>query len=89
MAVLRGAVDIISEDKPFLVREDEMSGNSELRPRVREFYELLGPMEHQGLSIEYDGRLKLAPLGSFVEGHANVAFIHNSKAHLLTSIFHE
>jgi len=89
MAVLRGAVDILSEDKPFLVLEAEMPNDSELRPRVREFAELLGPMGYQGLSFDYDGKLKLAPVSSFVEGHANVAFIHSSKAHRLTSIVHE
>ena len=81
MEVLRGAVDILREDKPFLVLEAEMPNHSELRPRVREFAELLGPIGYQGLSFDYDGRLKLAPLGTLVEGHANVAFIHNSKAH--------
>jgi hypothetical protein len=89
MAVLRGAVDILSKDKPFLVLEAEMPNDSELRPRVREFAELLGPMGYQGLSFDYDGKLKLAPVSSFVEGHANVAFIHSSKAHRLTSIVHE
>jgi FkbM family methyltransferase len=89
MAVLRGAVDILSDDKPFLVLEAEMPGNSELRPRVREFSELLSPMGYQGLSFDYDGRLKLAPLGSFVECHANVAFIHRSKTKFLTSIPNE
>jgi hypothetical protein len=41
---------------------------------------------YQGLSFDYGGRLKLAQLGSLKEGHANVAFIHNSKAHRLTNI---
>jgi len=86
MAVLRGAVDILSEDKPFLVLEAEMPNHSEFRPRVREFTELLCPMGYQGLSFDYDGKLKLAPIGSLVEGHANVAFIHNSKAHRLSDI---
>jgi FkbM family methyltransferase len=89
MAVLHGAVDILREDKPFLVLEAEMPNDSELRPRVREFAALLDPMGYQGLSFDYDGGLKLAPVGSFVEGHANVAFIHNSKAHRLTTIVHE
>jgi FkbM family methyltransferase len=89
MAVLRGAVDILSEDKPLLVLEGEMPNGSEPRPRVIEFAELLGPLGYQGLSFDYDGRLILAPLGSFVEGHANVAFIHDSKAHRLTNILHE
>ena len=88
MAVLRGAIDILDEDKPFLVLEAEMPTGSKFRSRVREFVELLGPMEYQGLSFDYDGELKLAPLGSFVEGHANVAFIHNSKVQRLTDILH-
>ena len=86
MAILRGASDILTEDRPFLVLEAEMPNYPELRPRVREFVELLGPLGYQGLSFDYDGRLKLAPLGSLNEGHANVAFIHNSKAHRLTDI---
>lgn len=88
MAVLRGAIDILDEDKPFLVLEAEMPSRSKFRSRVREFVELLGPMGYQGLSFDYDGELKLAPLGSIVEGHANVAFIHNSKAQRLTNILH-
>jgi len=86
MTVLRGASDILSEDRPFLVLEAEMPNYHKFRPRVREFVELLGPLGYQGLSFDYDGRLKLAPLGSLNEGHANVAFIHNSKAHRLTGI---
>jgi FkbM family methyltransferase len=86
MAILRGAPDILSEDRPFLVLEAEMPDYHGLRPRVREFVELLGPLGYRGLSFDYDGRLKLAPLGSLDEGHANVAFIHNSKAHRLTDI---
>jgi FkbM family methyltransferase len=89
IAVLRGAVDILSEDKPVLVVEAEMPGTLSFRPRVGEFSDLLGPMGYRCLSFDYDGGLKLASLGSFVEGHANVAFIHSSRADLLTSIFHE
>jgi FkbM family methyltransferase len=89
MAVLRGTQDILREDKPLLVLEAEMPSHSEFRPRVREFSEFLGPMGYQGLSFDYDGHLRLAPLGSLVEGHANVAFIHKSKAHRLTNIPHE
>ena len=89
MAVLRGASDILSEDRPFLVLEAEMPNYPEFRPRVREFAELLCPMGYQGLSFDYDGKLKLAPLGSLVEGHANVAFIHNAKAHRLSNIVYE
>jgi FkbM family methyltransferase len=84
MAVLRGAIDILGEDKPFLVLEAEMPDGR--RARVREFSELLSPMGYRGISFDYDGNLKLAPLGSFVEGHANVAFIHNSKGDLLTML---
>jgi FkbM family methyltransferase len=89
MEVLRGAIDILCEDKPFLVLEAEMPNHSALRPRVSEFAELLGPLGYQGLSFDYDGRLRLAPLGTLVEGHANVVFIHNSKSYRSTNVGRE
>jgi FkbM family methyltransferase len=87
--ILLGALNILSEDKPFLVVEAEMPNHAEFLRRVKEFEELLGPIGYQGLSFDYDAGLKLAPLGSLVAGHANVAFIHHSKAHRLTNIIHE
>jgi FkbM family methyltransferase len=89
MAVLRGAIDLLREDKPLLVLEAEMPSSSKLRPRVREFTEFLDPMGYRGFSFDYDGRLRVAQLGSLIEGHANVAFIHRSKAQRLTNILHE
>ena len=79
MTVLRGAADLLRDDKPFLVLEAEMPNVSGLRPRVQEFARFLEPLGYQGLSFDYDGELKVVPLGSLVENHANVAFIHNSK----------
>lgn len=78
-AVLRGAQDLLREDKPFLVLEAEMPSCTKSRPRVREYCDLLCPMGYVGFSFDYDGRLRMAHIGSFVEGHANVAFIHSSK----------
>jgi hypothetical protein len=89
MAVLRGAIDLLREDKPLLVLEAEMPSSSKLRPRVREFTEFLDPMGYRGFSFDYDGRLRVAQLGSLIEGHANVAFIHRSKAQRLTNFIHE
>ena len=89
MLVLRGALNILSEDKPLLLLEAEMPNHAKFRPRVEEFEELLGPMGYRGLSFDYDAKLKLAPLGSLVAGHANVAFIHYSKAHRLTNFIRE
>jgi FkbM family methyltransferase len=89
MLVLRGALNILSEDKPLLVLEAEMPNHAEFGPRVKEFEELLGPMGYRGLSFDYDAKLKVAPLGSLVAGHANVAFIHHSKAHRLTNLIRE
>ena len=80
MAVLRGALDILHEDKPLLVLEAEMPSGNKFRPRVREFSEFLDPFGYQGFSFDYDGSLRVARLGSVVEGHANVGFIHRSKA---------
>jgi hypothetical protein len=66
-----------------------MPATLETRPRVREFSDLLVPLGYQGLSFDYEGKLKIGPSGSFVEGHANVAFIHRSKTDFLNSVFHE
>jgi FkbM family methyltransferase len=89
MLVLRGALNVLSEDKPLLVLEAGMPDQAEFGPRVKEFEEFLGPMGYRGLSFDYDAKLKLAPLGSLVAGHANVAFIHHSKAHHLTNLIRE
>ena len=80
LTVLRGAQNVLREDKPLLVLEAEMPSGSGFRPRVKEFSEFLSPLGYQCLSFDYDGKLKLAPLGSLTEGHANVAFVHNSRA---------
>jgi FkbM family methyltransferase len=79
MAVLRGAVDILKEDRPFLVLEVEMPDESHARPRVRELAEFLAPIGYEGLSFEFDGDLKLGPIGHIAVGHANVAFVHSSR----------
>jgi FkbM family methyltransferase len=86
MTVLRGAQNVLHEDKPLLVLEAELPSQSNSRPRAREFSEFLAPLGYQGLSFDYDGKLKLAPLGSLTEGHANIAFVHNSKAQRLTTL---
>ena len=39
MLVLRGALNILSEDKPLLLLEAEMPNHAKFRPRVREFEE--------------------------------------------------
>jgi hypothetical protein len=89
MLVLRGALNILSEDKPLLLLEAEMPDHAEFLPRVKAFEELIGPMGYRGFSFDYDGKLKLVPLGSLVAGHANVAFIHHSKANRLTNFSRE
>jgi FkbM family methyltransferase len=89
MLVLRGALNILSADKPLLLLEAEMPDHAEFLPRLKAFEGLLGPMGYRGLSFDYDAKLKLAPLGSLVAGHANVAFIHHSKAHRLTDFIRE
>jgi hypothetical protein len=89
MSVLRGALDILTKDKPFLVLEAEMPDTQTARPRVKEFTEFLGPIGYQGLSFDYDGALQLGPLGSLKEGHANVAFVHSSRMHLLADLWNE
>ncbi len=72
MAVLRGAVSILKQDKPLLVLEAEMPGGP--RPRVQEFIEFLAPLGYQAFSFDFDGELKIAPFGELGESHANVCF---------------
>lgn len=75
MSVLRGAIDILKSDQPMLVLEAEMPSESATRPRVKEFDHFLSPFGYRGVSFDFDGELRLAPLGSLHEGHANVAFV--------------
>jgi FkbM family methyltransferase len=89
MLVLRGALNVLKEDKPLLLLEAGMPDHAEFGPRVKEFEELLGPMGYRGLSFDYDAKLKVAPIGSILAGHANVTFIHHSKAHRLTNLIRE
>ncbi|HTV26221.1 MAG TPA: FkbM family methyltransferase [Xanthobacteraceae bacterium] len=79
MSVLRGALDVLRKDKPFLVLEAEMPSLQLVRPRIMEFQGLLEPLGYRGLSFDYDGGLNLGPLGSSRAGHANVGFVHSSK----------
>lgn len=86
MAVLRGATDLLERDQPFLVLEAEMPSSSGLRPRITEFQEFLLPLGYRGWFFEFDGELKLAPLGQLEVGHANVAFVPESRHELLSSL---
>lgn len=79
LSVLRGALDILNRDKPFLVLEAEMPAGLAKRPRVAEFEDFLLPLGYRGISFEFDEKLRIAPLGDFIEGHANVAFVHASR----------
>ncbi len=82
MSVLRGAIDILKSDQPLLVLEAEMPSESAIRPRAKEFDEFLSPLGYRGVSFKFDGDLRLAPLGSLHEGHANVAFVPVAKMNL-------
>jgi FkbM family methyltransferase len=86
MSVLRGAVDFLREDRPFLVLEGEMPNESGLRPRVQEFADFLAPLGYRGISFEFDGVLRTAPLGGLPVGHANVAFCHEDRVESLREL---
>jgi FkbM family methyltransferase len=86
MTVLRGALDVLAQDRPLLVLEAEMPCAQKPRPRVREFSEFLAPLGYRGFSFDYDGSLRVGALGSFREGHANVAFVHTSRMGLVSGI---
>jgi FkbM family methyltransferase len=79
VSVLRGCTDILKVDRPLLVLEAEMPDESNLRPRVAEFIDLLAPLGYEPLMFEFDGTLRLGPPGAFSVGHANVAFVHPSR----------
>jgi FkbM family methyltransferase len=89
MSILRGAIDILTQDKPFLVLEAEMPDAEPARPRVKEFNDLLAPLGYRCMSFDYDGCLKFRPFGSFRETHANAAFVHSSWADMLTNLGNE
>jgi hypothetical protein len=81
MRVLRGARDILRADRPLLVLEAEMPVECQARPRVREFQEFLQPLGYRPLAFEYSGRqLQFGPLDRLQMHHANVAFVHPSRA---------
>jgi FkbM family methyltransferase len=72
MSVLRGALDILAQDRPLLVLEAEMPGSD--LPRIREFAAFREPLGYSGLMFDFDGELRLGPPGALDVGHANVAF---------------
>jgi FkbM family methyltransferase len=80
IAMLRGCADLLELDRPLLVLEAEMPSDHPARPRVAEFVEFLAPLGYRPLIFEFDGTLRLGPPGAFPLGHANVAFVHPSRA---------
>jgi hypothetical protein len=85
IAVLRGARNILAEDKPLVVVEAEMPVAAQPHPRVDEYREMLEPLGYRGFSFDYDGELWLGPIGTFCEGHANVGFVHRTRLPLLAN----
>ena len=75
LAVLRGATGVLRSDRPVVVLEGEMPSGPESRPRVCAFEEFLSPLGYRRMAFEFDGELRLARPGAFVEGHPNVAFV--------------
>lgn len=86
LSILRGALDLLAQDRPFLVLEADMPQEQPARPRVKQFIDLLAPLGYRGMSFDYDGGLRLAAFGALSEKHANVAFVHSSRAHLLAGL---
>ena len=70
----------MKRDLPLLVLEAEMPSGTSPRPRVSEFNEFLSPLGYRGLAFDFDGELKVAPMGGIVAGHANVAFVPELRA---------
>jgi FkbM family methyltransferase len=79
LSVLRGARALLERDRPLLVLEAEMPAGEKPRPRVRQFDEFLSPLGYRGVSFDFDGQLRLAPLERLEVGHANVAFVPVAK----------
>jgi len=79
MSVLRGACDILREDRPLLVLEAEMPVSGQPRPRIQEFSEFLAPFGYRPVAFDFDGTLRIGRLDELDMGHANVAFVHPSR----------
>jgi FkbM family methyltransferase len=80
MDVLRGAIEVLTNDQPLLVLEAEMP--AKVRPRVRELTKFLSPFGYRPLMFEYDGELKM---GDVQPSHANVAFVPRRFSFLTTA----
>lgn len=87
IAVLRGSLDLIKQDRPILILEAEMPTEDPNRPRVKEFERLLEPLGYRTLLFDFDGRLRGGRPGSCQPGHANVAFFPPSWRERLAARF--
>jgi len=78
MEVLKGAINVIEQDKPVLVLEAEMPENGE-RVRAREFAAFLNPYSYRAFNFGLQGSdLKIEDLDQSKSDHANVLFVHES-----------
>jgi hypothetical protein len=59
LAILRGAIDILVQDRPFLVLEGEMPNESLARPREAEFVNFLDPLGYEGFHSNSMATLEL------------------------------
>jgi FkbM family methyltransferase len=80
MAVLNGAHHILRRDRPLIVLEAEMPAANGPRPRVREFARWLEPMGYIPVGFEFSDTLLIGAVDEVAMGHANVAFVHPSRA---------
>lgn len=82
-AILRGALALLAADRPALVLETGMPTSGETSRATEDLMTILAPLGYQPFGFEFDGRLRIGPIGSFPVGHANTLFL--TAAHPLST----
>jgi FkbM family methyltransferase len=84
MAVLKGAHRLLSTDAPLLVLEAGMPTDAGQHPkRADELSDHLKGYGYEAFDFDFDGRLRVGPLGHLPVHHANVGFVPLAKRNLL------
>lgn len=78
--VIKGALNIIHEDKPLIVLEAEMPDTKTPTDRSLELVAYMKSLDYLAYNFDLiNNNLKIERLGSFTVNHANILFKHKTQ----------
>ena len=84
LPIIDGAKRLLEKDAPLIVLEADMPSEAgESSPRAFELARHLEPLGYAAYDFDYDGALRLAPLGRGRVHHANILFVPTRRTDLL------